>query len=186
MTQTSTGPQVFSQTTVDQARARDVTVASASAGNSASIANEWGYAQLRGRQTNVSFVSADTSVSLGQWSGAGVSSAYGVGNATLATNVGSDLMVDVGQINTGGVATSASFEGSGGGEAILASTAIGNAFTGFVCSYCGEAAVSGTVSQSNSANIASTGTIAVNGTGNLIGSASAIGNSASFVASRSN
>jgi hypothetical protein len=181
--QTSTGPQVFASTTIAQERARDVTAAATAAANSASLANQWGYAQIRGRQANASEVSARTAVELGSWSGSVFSSAYGVGNATLATNIGSDLVADVAQANTGNVIVSASFAGSsdGRGDAIVASTAVGNAFTGFVCSYCGEAELSGTVNQANAGNIVSTGTILANDAGSLIGSASAIGNSATFI-----
>jgi hypothetical protein len=70
---------------------------------------------------------------------------------------------------------------SDGATAIVASTAIGNAFTGYVCSMCGDAAVSGSVRQVNNGNVSSTGSITTNGAGNVYGSASAIGNSASFI-----
>jgi hypothetical protein len=181
--QLSTGPQIYASTNVTQARARDVTAAATSAGNSASIANQWGFAQIRGRQANSSEVSASTQVALGSWTGTAVSSAYGVGNATLATNVGSDLVADIAQENAGQVLASASFEGAShhDGDAIVASTALGNAFTGFVCSYCGEANVSGSVMQANAGNIVSTGTMRADSAGSLLGSASAIGNSATFI-----
>ncbi len=61
-----------------------------------------------------------------------MASAYGVGNATLATNVGSDMVVDLEQVNTGGVDANAQFAGlivNDGGEVLVSSTAIGNAFT---------------------------------------------------------
>jgi uncharacterized protein (TIGR02597 family) len=58
---------------------------------------------------------------------------------------------------------------------------IGNGFTGYVCSQCGDASLSGAVSQTNAGNVLSTGSITTNGTGMIVGSASAIGNSATFV-----
>ena len=87
------------------------------------------------------------------------------------------------QLNTGGVDANAQFTGTSydHGDVVLASTAIGNGFTGYVCSQCGDAALSGTVSQTNGGNITSTGSITANGGGVLIGSASAIGNSATFI-----
>jgi hypothetical protein len=181
--QTSAGAQIQASTDVYQVRGYDVAAASTAAGNSANVANEWGYAQIRGRQNNSSAVNAETRVTLGTWSGTASVSAHGVGNTTLATNIGSDMVVDVAQRNDGSVMADAVFNGStiDGGSAIVASTAIGNAFTGYVCSACGDANVSGTVRQVNSGNVASTGSITTNGGGQIIGSASAIGNSASFI-----
>jgi hypothetical protein len=85
--------------------------------------------------------------------------------------------------NTGGVDANAQFTGTSydHGDVVLASTAIGNGFTGYVCSQCGDAALTGTVSQTNGGNIVSTGSINANGAGLIIGSASAIGNSATFI-----
>ncbi|MBP9235665.1 MAG: hypothetical protein KBF30_13395, partial [Hyphomonadaceae bacterium] len=68
-----------------------------------------------------------------------------------------------------------------GGEVLVSSTAVGNAFTGYVCSQCGDAALSGTVSQTNGGSIASTGAITTNRAGMIVGSASAIGNSSTFI-----
>ena len=182
-TQTATGGESRATTDVYQYRAYDITAASTAAANSASIANEWGYTSIRGRQTSSVDVAADTRVTVSTWSGTAVASAYGVGNTTLATNIGSDMVVDVAQINTGGVDANAQFTGSSsdGGEVLVSSTAIGNAFTGYVCSQCGDAALSGTVNQINGGNITSTGTISANGASAIVGSTSAIGNSATFL-----
>lgn len=187
-TQTSAGAESRATTDVYQYRAYDITAASTAAANSATINNEWGYASIRGRQTSSTDVSADTRVTVGTWSGVAVASAYGVGNTTLATNVGSDMAVDIAQMNTGGVEASAQFNGASndGGEVLVSSTAIGNAFTGYVCSQCGDAAVSGTVNQINGGNITSTGTITTNGAGTIVGSSSAIGNSATFITTQRN
>jgi hypothetical protein len=91
-------------------------------------------------------------------------------------------VADVGQFNTGDVIVSSSLKGASyGGDGVVASTAIGNAFTGFVCSYCGDAAASGEISQKNTGTIVSTGTIIAKGADTLFGSASAIGNTATFI-----
>ncbi len=183
--QTSTGAEILAATDIYQYQAHHVTAASTAAANSASIANEWGYVSLRGKQANESEVLADTRVTLGSWQGAAASSAHGAGNTLLATNVGSDLAVDVSQMNSGGVSAYASFNGGANadrnGGAVVNASAIGNGFTGYVCSYCGDAAVTGAVSQTNSGNINSTGVISATGASSAFGAASAIGNSASFI-----
>jgi hypothetical protein len=181
--QASYGAASEATTDVYQSRAYDVNAATTAAANSVSVANEWGYADIRGRQTSATNVKADTRVTLSDFAGTASVSSYGVGNSTLATNVGSDMIVDVTQLNTGGVDANAQFDGKSydQGDVVLASTAIGNGFTGYVCSQCGDAALTGTVSQTNGGNIRSTGSISTNTGGAIIGSASAIGNSATFV-----
>lgn len=185
-TQSSTGTQVYASTDVYQGQARNVTAASTATANSAGIDNQWGYAQVRGRQTNTSGVYTESRVTLGTWDGTAFVSSNGVGNSTLATNVGSDMALDVAQQNDGSVLSDAFFQGSGSGDAVVASTAIGNAVTGYVCSQCGDAGLAGTTNQTNTGNIASTGTINASTTGQLIGSASAIGNSATFITTSRN
>jgi hypothetical protein len=186
VTQASTGTN--SRATVDSYQvqaAGDMTAAASAAANSATLASEFGYADLRARQTSSTNVAADTRLSAGTFNGAAVASAYGVGNSVLATNVGSDLQVDIGQINTGGVSADAQFTGGTGGvasgTAIVTSAAIGNAATTWVCSYCGDSSAYGTVVQNNGGNITSTGTITATGAIGAIGSASAVGNSATYV-----
>lgn len=181
--QESWGAASEATTDVYQYRAYDVTAATTAAANSATMANEWGYAQLRGSQTAATDVKADTRVTLSNWTGTATASAYGVGNGTLATNVGSDMIVNLDQVNTGGVSSNAQFTGGTGeyGDVVVASTAIGNAFTGYVCSQCGDAALTGNVNQNNGGNIVSTGSISTNNAGMVIGSSSAIGNSATFI-----
>ncbi|MDZ4761453.1 MAG: holdfast anchor protein HfaD [Alphaproteobacteria bacterium] len=188
-TQNSTGATSSAAVDVYQYQGYGVTAASVAAANSATIASQHGYASLRGRQNSETAVRAETRVTLASWRDTAVSSAYAVGNATLATNVGSDLLVDVGQFNSGGVAADASFTGGTAGLesglAVVSATAIGNAFTGYVCSYCGDANVSGSVSQVNGGAVTSTGTISTTGAGGVIGSATAIGNSATFITTTS-
>lgn len=181
--QESTGSESRATTDVYQYRAYDVTAASTAAANSATINNEYGYTSIRGRQSSSTDVAAETRLTVGSWSGTAVASAYGVGNATLATSIGSDLVVDITQINSGGVDASTQFAGSSSeaGQVLTSSTAIGNAFTGYVCSQCGDASASGRIEQTNSGNITSTATVSTNGAGLVIGSASAIGNSATFI-----
>ena len=93
------------------------------------------------------------------------------------------MVIDLEQMNTGGVSSNAQFTGGTGdhGDVVVASTAIGNAFTGYVCSQCGDAALTGSVNQTNAGNIVSTGSISTNAAGMTVGSASAIGNSSTFI-----
>ncbi len=182
-TQTSEAAESHAATDVYQNRAYDTAAATTAAANSAIISNAWGYAQIRGRQTSQTNVRADTRVTLAEFHGTASVSAYGVGNTSLATNVGSDMVVDVAQLNTGGVESNAQFTGASNdhGDVVVSSTAIGNGFTGYVCSQCGDAALSGTVSQTNGGNITATGSISTTGAGMVVGSSSAIGNSATFI-----
>lgn len=177
-----------SQATTDiyQDRAWDVTAATSAVSNSASVANKWGYAQIHGRQTSHTDVRADTRVTLPDFAGSIDMSSHGVGNATLATNVGSDMMLDVTQMNTGGVEASAQMTGASRdyGDVTLSATAIGNEVYGQVCSQCGDAALTGAASQNNGGHIVATGRVTAGGAGYIVGSATAIGNAATFFTGR--
>lgn len=183
--QTSSGAASQAAVDVYQVQGYEITAAATAAANSATLDSEYGYAELRARQNSSTNVQADTRLQLNSWQGNAVSSAYGVGNAVLATNVGSDLNVDINQVNTGGVSASASFTGGTGGVqsgvAILNSAAIGNASTTWVCSVCGDASAYGSVIQNNAGAITSTGTITTLGATGAVGSASAVGNSSTWV-----
>lgn len=185
ITQTSTGATSSAAVDAFQVTAVDATAAANASGNSATLASEWGYADLRANQNNQTAIAADARLQLGSWTGTGTASAYGVGNAVLATNVGSDLNVDITQINSGGVSATAAFTGGTAGAdsglAVLSTAAIGNAATAWACSACGQASAYGSVNQTNGGTITSTGAMTTTGAQGAIGSASAIGNSASFV-----
>jgi hypothetical protein len=168
----------------------NATAATTAAANSATIDNKWGYADIRGRQDSTANVSASSDVALDTWAYTATSAAYGVGNSTLATNIGSDMRVNLEQGNSGGVATTATFNGGTNGvqsgNAVVSATSLGNAFTGYVCSRCGDAALTGTVSQTNSGSITATGTMNAIGATTAAGSASAIGNTATFITTSTN
>src|SRR5262249_52174884 len=140
------------------------------------------------RQEADTHVHAEARATLTSWDGEAVASAYATGNTTLATNIGSDLLVDVGQINTGGVDAFTQFAGGAGGptpDALLHATAIGNSFTGYVCSQCADAAAGGTVNQVNGGNVTATGSASATSSGAVFGTASAIGNSSTFITTTS-
>jgi hypothetical protein len=150
------------------------------------VANKWGYAQIHGSQSSHTDVRADTRVTLPEFAGSIDISSYGVGNATLAINVGSDMILDVTQMNTGGVEANAQMTGASHdyGDVTLSATAIGNEVYGQVCSQCGDAALTGAVSQNNGGHIVATGRVTAGGAGHIVGSATAIGNSATFFTGR--
>ncbi len=185
ITQTATTGEVYAASDAYQVLGYNVTNGASAAGNSINLANQWGYVALRGRQDNDATIRAEARTTLSTWDGAAVTSAYGVGNTALVTNVGSDVAVDLAQVNTGGVSADAHFEGgtasAGSGEVLLGATAIGNAFTGYVCSDCADTRVSGTLVQHNGGTIRATGNVTTNSVGAVIGSATAIGNSATFI-----
>jgi hypothetical protein len=183
--QKSATGEVVASADAYQYRAYDMDVAANAAGNSAQIDNKWGYAQLDTDQDNSSTIRAESRVTAGTWEGDVTSSAYGVGNTVMTSNVGSDMMTTTAQENTGDVSSFASFDGgaasAGTGSAIVSATAIGNAYTGFVCSQCGDAALTASVNQISGGAITATGSINAIGGRGLVGSASAIGNSATFL-----
>lgn len=183
--QSSQGPDVRAVTNVIQGGGNDIIAASTASGNSIAIENEWGYTELNGGQENTAAIIAETQVVLDDWAGVSSASAYGVGNSALVTNIGSDAKAYYTQNNTGDVYASSSFEGesSSGGAGITNATAIGNAYTGYVCSTCASASAGGSIGQYNSANVSSYSHTFNTGSGGYNGAAAAIGNSATFSSS---
>ena len=167
--------------------AHDAVITTSASGNSYVLHNEWGFTSL-GRegselyQGNSSEIDAQSYVTLDDWTGTAAVSAYGVGNSAVVGNIGSDTQLHAIQSNFSTVGSQASFSGESmtGGVATLNSTAIGNAATATLCTTCGEAALSGTVSQFNGGTVYATGTMTVPNGGVVVGTATAIGNSATF------
>ncbi|MEM9938510.1 MAG: holdfast anchor protein HfaD [Pseudomonadota bacterium] len=184
---TAAGETVSGTTDVYQTYGSHIQAATSTFGNSATVQNEWGYASL-GRegsevyQENSSAIDAQTYVTLDNWYGSASSTAYGVGNSSLISNVGSDTGLYAIQNNFGDVYTSANFDGgaSEGGQAIVNATSIGNAATATLCNICGDASLQGSTYQRNDAAISARGTITHGGNGSIYGSATAVGNSATY------
>lgn len=184
---TAAGESISGTTDVYQTYGTHVQAATSTFGNSATVNNEWGYATL-GRegselyQENSSAIDGQTYVTLDNWYGSASSTAYGVGNSALISNVGSDTGLNAIQNNFGDVYTTASFNGgaSDGGQAIVNATSIGNAATATLCNICGDASLQGSTYQRNDASISARGTITNGGNGSVYGSATAVGNSATF------
>lgn len=183
---TAAGESIVASTDVYIGQARDVLAATTAFGNSATIHNEWGYASL-GRdgselfQGNDADVDSQTYVTLDNWNGYATSSAYGVGNAATISNVGSDTGLYAIQNNYGTVYSSANFNGgTGNGDAIVTSTAIGNAATATLCNICGDAVLQGQTQQFNNGAVIAQGSATVGRTGSVYGAVTAIGNSATY------
>lgn len=164
-----------------------VNTSATASGNSVTVENEWGYATL-GRdgsevfQGNGAEVTAVSQLELGTWTETSGSTAYGVGNSALISNVGSDTGMYANQENYGDVYSYASFEGtnSDGSDGYVSSTAIGNAATATMCYGCsGDGILGGRTSQTNSADITAYGSMTSSG-GYVQGAATAVGNSATY------
>jgi hypothetical protein len=189
--QRNNGAVTQASTNIFANAASNVTGATQAAGNTMTTYNEFGYAHQTGYQENSSYVRSETYLTLPEWFGSANASAYGVGNSTLLSNLGSDARLEVDQYNTetGSVDVYASLEGSSStnGVGSVSATAIGNSITGYVCSSCGEdpATIYGQSNQLNAASVTATGVATVGHAGFITGNAAAVGNSASYIVNRS-
>ena len=184
---TAAGQTVQAATDVYMGDGHNVLAATTGFGNSVTVHNEWGYATL-GRdgselfQANSSNVDSQTYVTLDHWSGYASSSAYGVGNSGLISNVGSDTGLFANQENYGQVYTQAQLVGNSsvGGIGTVNATSIGNALTATLCNTCGDGVLQGGASQMNAGQVIARGTAYVPNSGGVYGSATAVGNSATY------
>ncbi|MEQ9314333.1 MAG: holdfast anchor protein HfaD [Henriciella sp.] len=184
---TEAGSSIRGVTDVYMNDGTNVTAATTSFGNSATVENEWGYATLGQQgaptvQQNSAEIDAQTYVTLDHWSGYATASASGVGNSALISNVGSDTVLYADQTNDGTVGAQASFTGQSwtGGTGVVTASAIGNAATATVCNYCSDGAVGGQINQVNSGSVYATGSAHTAFGGAVYGSATAVGNSATL------
>jgi len=184
---TAQGETIRATSDVYMRDGESVLAASTAFGNSASVHNEWGYATL-GRegselfQGNDSDIDSQSYVTLDHWSGYATSTAYGVGNSALISNVGSDTGLNAIQNNTGDVYSQASLAGQStvGGTGIVNATSIGNAATATLCNTCGDAVLRGSTNQTNSGQVIAQGRVNAPNSGGVYGSATAVGNSATY------
>jgi hypothetical protein len=185
---TARGEEITAYSGYRSPQANGSTIAAASAaGNTVSVQNTYGYATLGRPGSNVyqeqnSAVSATSAVVIDQWSGLASSSAYGVGNSALISNVGSDTQLVALQINSGAISSNASLSGDTytGGTGLVSSVAIGNAASAYVCSVCSSAGLQGNIQQVNGASVTAFGSLSTPVGGHVIGSAVAVGNTATF------
>jgi hypothetical protein len=184
---TAAGETIEASSDVYMYDGHQILAASTASGNSVTVHNEWGYATL-GRdgsevsQANDSNIDSQSYVTLDHWSGYASSSAYGVGNSALISNVGSDTGLYANQENTGQVYSQAQLEGQSmvHGTGTVNATSIGNAATATLCNTCGDAVLQGRTNQVNSGQIIANGTAYTPNSGGVYGSATAVGNSATY------
>lgn len=161
--------------------------ASSAAGNTLTIANDYGYAQAQGSQTNAGPVRATTTLNVGDFgNGLVAGSANAVGNSSLVSNIGADAYSGVAQTNSGPVIAQVNFAGGiggsgvGGAGAALTASAMGNAQSAYICAEC-PVSLNADINQVNSGPvIAETNALHSGFVNALTGSATAVGNAATF------
>jgi hypothetical protein len=156
------------------------TTTATASGNNLNAVNSGTLLDVATHQYNTAYVRAQAEESSYEFGGA-QATAYGVGNAALASNSnGPGLVLDNSQVNDGGgVEVMASFEGNGGYDAGASATAIGNSVSGSVCNQCGGN-LTATNSQANNVDVSARSTVSVGAARSVIGVATATGNSATF------
>lgn len=183
--QNATGPSVSARSDLYVGEATDVSGNATANANSATIDNQWGYVNAAVEQNATSQVQADSYVTLGgDFTGFASAGAYGVGNQAMASNVGSDMVLDVTQSNGGDVSASAALVAGEGGMALASSAAYGNSINGGLCTDCD---LSGAVpsltasgNQTNDGDVYSSSIIRTTGAVTVGSTATAIGNAATY------
>jgi hypothetical protein len=188
--QSATGENVSARTDLYVGSAADVSGNATANANAVTIDNQWGYVNARVAQEATANVTAGSYVTLGSdFTGFASAGAYGVGNQTMVSNVGSDTVLDVTQNNTGDVAANAAMNGEGDGMALASSAAYGNNVTGALCSQCDESGVpslTASSSQTNDGNVYSSASVNSARAQTVGATATAIGNAATYSATRPN
>lgn len=182
--QSATGDSVAASVDLYAGYASDASGNAIANGNAVTIDNEWGYVNADVDQRATADVSAESYVTLGgDFLGIGAAGAYGVGNQTILSNVGSDTVLDVTQDNAGMVTADAAIAGEGGAAALVSAAAYGNNVTGSLCSDCDMSSPTLSVNndQRNSGDVRASATAIVPSAGSVAATASAIGNSGTFV-----
>ncbi len=186
--QSNFGTSVFSEAVTIAASGENVINTATATGNTYNVENSFGFARVVSGQANRADVTALSDVTLTDWEGWNASSAYAVGNSTLASNIGSDLELNTTQTNDGGVEAHATFTGGTGHggvgddsvtDFVTSATAFGNAVSGYVCATCGGG-IGANNRQTNSGSIVASSTVNAGSGGALIATASAVGNSATY------
>lgn len=184
--QTSDGAEVNASVNLTADHATDASGNATASANSIALANEWGYLETRVIQNSSSNVSSNSEVTLNDhFHGFGSSGAYGVGNQTLVSNVGSDTMMTTAQDNAGDISANAAFTGAGGDMALASAAAYGNNVEGALCSQCdvnGVPSLTANNNQTNSGNVSSSARVNSAYTNTAAASSTAIGNAATYSA----
>lgn len=194
VTQAQSGGNIQASQFSNLANSQDSSTNATATANNFNATNEQGAFNVTTSQTNDSYVHAQGVETSYEFGGASVSS-YGVGNSTFAGNSGNSISLNNTQVNgIGGVQSEASFTGTAGYDAFVASTAMGNAATGFSCASCGGGMTIHNT-QTNNGDVAASAFTAINsdpvggvaGTARSVrGTATAVGNSGTFYVTQPN
>lgn len=134
-TQTQTGEYVLGATFLTTPWAQSATVVSTASGNNVVATSAYGPMEVELTQDNASYVRSQTGSGIAEY-GSVTTTAAGVGNAVIASNLGAETRFDVSQTTSGGVDVSADFTGGYGYDSITQATAHGNSIMGAACSDC--------------------------------------------------
>jgi hypothetical protein len=157
------------------------TNASASA-NNINATNEGPLLDVTTSQSNSAYVRAQSEGTSAVFSSHAVT-AYGIGNSTVAGNMGAELVLDNSQFNEGGgVEVIAVGDVGTGWDSTTSASASGNAVTGYACAAC-TAKMTVDNNQTNTTDISSQVTSRMGYGRSVTGLSSAVGNNASFYVS---
>lgn len=159
------------------------TTGAVAAGNNVNVANQGPLLDVTSRQANQAYVRAQASSSAYQY-GETYVSAYGVGNALAAGDVGAEMVLDSVQLNDGGgIEAVAQFDGTQGYDTQATATAYGNSALGYGCADC-EGRLQVNNEQTNLVDVGAQSIVNVTAGRSARGAANAIGNSATYYLSR--
>jgi hypothetical protein len=181
--QNATGASVTARSDLYVGEATNISGNATANANSVTIDNQWGYVNAAVEQNATADIAADSYVTLGgDFSGFASAGAYGVGNQTMAANVGSDMVLDVTQSNSGDVSADAALAAGSGGMALASSAAYGNSITGGLCSGCdlNSPTLRASGTQTNDGDVYSSSVIRSSGAVTVGATSTAIGNAASY------
>jgi hypothetical protein len=181
--QTMNGQRTQASQYVAAANAQEINAASTAVANNVAISNGDNPLKVTARQTNNAFVMGESNAYAYDF-GAATAQSTAVANSSVVGQFGPEITVDVEQINSSGVQSTAEFSGGRGYDAYSSATAIGNASTAYACTTCGEAKMTINNYQSNSGQVRSSGSVTVSGENRHVSSVStAVGNSATYYVS---
>ena len=180
VTQSQAGDLVQGAQFTNLGTSQNTNTSATATGNNVNATNEQGAFTVGVNQDNQSFVHAQAVETSFEFGGASTS-AFGVGNSTLAGNFGPSIVLNNTQVSgANGVEATASFTGDSGFDSFTSATAMGNAATGFACSACGGVMTVHN-SQTNLGDAGATATTTLtSGARSVRGTATAVGNNGTF------
>ncbi len=183
--QNASGGSVTAYSDIYAGSATDASGNATANANAVTIDNQWGYVNAAIEQNATTNVTADSYVTLGSdFTGFASAGAYGVGNQTMVSNMGSDTVMDVTQSNGGDISANAAVAAEDGGMALASSAAYGNTITGSLCVSCDASgavpSLTASSSQTNDGDVYSSSVIRSTGAVTVGSTSTAIGNAATY------